>query len=38
MISFTEARSTEKKSGPYKGGEVDKDGTPPGDPAIFRRA
>ncbi|CAE7196193.1 Ssuh2 [Symbiodinium microadriaticum] len=31
MISFTEARSTEKKSGPYRGGEVDKDGTPPGE-------
>ncbi|CAE7216822.1 Ssuh2, partial [Symbiodinium sp. CCMP2456] len=31
MISFTEARSTEKKSGPYKGGDVDKDGTPPGE-------
>eukprot|EP00439_Symbiodinium_sp_Y106_P083036 s124_g22.t2 len=31
MTSFTEARSTEKKSGPYKGGDVDKDGTPPGE-------
>ncbi|CAE7538515.1 Ssuh2 [Symbiodinium sp. CCMP2592] len=31
MTSFTESRSTEKKSGPYKGEDVDKDGTPPGE-------